>query len=255
MGFQGGFWMVVTKQNLVKAIPYLLSKLAGAGFLLFIFFIYGVLSLGVDMYETVEGISYWFIPAIVFSFFTILIDLLIYKLAIKNSAIIILLYMIAGFVFFISKLIFVILIWGSIISLIIYFGFYISIRYRKFRYVFSIVIPFLLFILINFDFTVKKGWKEISTSTSYEATYDFFNGKHEIPLQLEEGKTLVLSENFENTNDGGHGFYVLNEKDRKIGMKMNGNVLLYTANETGVYRLVFIGDDVKGYFNVKWEIE
>lgn len=242
--------MIVTKQNLMKAIPYLFSKLAGAGFLLFNIFIYGVLSLGVDMYETVEGISYWYIPTIVFSFFTILIDLLIYKLAIKNKALKILLYMIAGFVFFIPKLIFIIFIWGSIISLIIYFGFYISLHSKKFRYVFSIVIPFLLFILINFDFTVKKGWKEISTSTSYEATFDFFNGKHEIPLQLEEGKTLVLIKNLENT-----GFYVINEKDRKIDMKMNGNELQFTANEPGVYRLVFTGDDVKGYFNVKWKIE
>ena len=49
------------KINLIKAISYLITKLAGAGFLLFVISIYLLLSFGKDMYEFVEGISSGFL--------------------------------------------------------------------------------------------------------------------------------------------------------------------------------------------------
>ena len=251
------------KINLIKAIPYLTTKLAGAGFLLFVISNYLLLASGIDMYEFVEGISNWLLWIIVFGYgilCSLLIDLFVYKVQITSYLVRILLYIVAGYgIFFIITInVYIMLIAGTIgaiCSLIFYVGTYLSFRFKSFKYVFSIVVPIIFIILIGVDFTEKDQWVEVKSETSYTATFDHFNGKHEIPVLAKAGQTLTLSHDFKTTNGGGHGFHVLNEKNKLVGMtEFSEREWELNVQEAGVYRMVVTGDDVKGHFKVTWNI-
>lgn len=250
------------KINLIKAIPYLTTKLAGAGFLLFVISNYLLLGSGIDMYEFVEAISNWFLWIIVFGYgilCSLLIDLFVFKVPITSYLMKILLYIVAGYgVFIITMNIYIMLFAGTIgalCSLIFYIGTYISFRFKSFKYVFSIVVPLTIIILTGVDFTEKEQWVEVKRETSYTATFDHFNGKHEIPVLAKAGQTITLSHDFKTTNGGGHGFHVLNEKNKLVGMtEFSEGELKLKVQDAGVFRMVVTGDDVKGNFKVAWNI-
>lgn len=250
------------KINLIKAISYLITKLAGAGFLLFVISIYLLLSFGKDMYEFVEGVSSGFLWIIVFGYgilCSLLIDLWVLKVSNSIFSLKILLYILAGFGFFIitmdvSFMFFAGTI-GALCSLIFYVGTLLSFRFQSFKYVFSIVVPLIIIILMDVDFTEKEQWIEVKSETSYTATFDHFNGKHEIPILAKTDQTITLSYDFNPTNDGGHGFYMLNGKNKLVGLtEVSEKVLKLEVQKAGVYRMVVTGDDVKGNFKVKWSI-
>ncbi len=250
------------KINLIKAISYLITKLAGAGFLLFVISIYLLLSFGKDMYEFVEGISSGFLWIIVFGYgilCSLLIDLWVLKVPNSSLTVKILLYILAGYGFFIitmdvSFMLFAGTI-GALCSLIFYVGTLLSFRFQSFKYVFSIVVPLIIIILMDVDFTEKEQWIEVKSETSYTATFDHFNGKHEIPILAKSDQTITLSYDFNATNDGGHGFYMLNGKNKLVGLtEVSEEVLKLEVQKAGVYRMVVTGDDVKGNFKVKWSI-
>ena len=133
------------KINLLKAIPYLTTKLSGAGFLLFVISIYLLLESGRDMYEFVEGISNWFLWIIIFGYgilCSLFIDLFVYKVPFASYLVKILLYIVAGYgIFFIISInvyfIFIAGTIGAICSLIFYVGTYLSFRFKSFNSVFS----------------------------------------------------------------------------------------------------------------------
>lgn len=251
------------KINLLKAIPYLITKLSGAGFLLFVISFYLLLESGLDMYEFVEGISNWFLWIIVFGYgilCSLFIDLFVFKVPITSYLVKIILYIVAGYgIFFIITInvyiMFIAGTIGAICSLIFYVGTYLSFSFKSFKYVFSIVVPLTIIILMGVDFTEKEQWDEVISETSYTATFDHFNGKHEIPVLAKAGQTITLSHDFKATNDGGHGFHVINEKNKLVGMtEISEGELKLKVQDVGVYRMVVTGDDVKGEFNVTWNI-
>ncbi|MGW9604491.1 hypothetical protein, partial [Heyndrickxia sporothermodurans] len=75
--------MVVLRKRLIEGIPYLLTKFAGAGFLMFVISNYVLLVSGIDMYEFVEGIANWFLWGIVFGYgilCSLFIDLYVFRI-------------------------------------------------------------------------------------------------------------------------------------------------------------------------------
>lgn len=126
---------------------------------------------------------------------------------------------------------------------------------RWFRYGVAILVPVLLLVLINTDFTEKRGWTENGTENGFAAHFDYFNGEHEIPLQLEEGQTVRFYFDFQSKNGGGHGHTILDEKGRYAGMRETGDGW-YEVNveKSGVYRVVVQGLELSGSIEVKWEI-
>lgn len=253
--------MALSRQGLKSAIPYLITKLAGAGFLMFGMSIYLLLASGLDMYEFVEGISNWSLWLIVFGYgilCSLLIDLLVSKVLGTRYLVKIILYVVAGYAFFIINGVNVFTLIagtvGALCALIFYFGASISSRFMRFRYVFSFVMPLILVLLMPIDFTEKVQWIEEKSDHSYTASFDYFNGKHEIPVSATAGQTITLSHEFKNTNGGGHGFHVLNENNKLVGMtELSENELEFKAMDAGVYRIVVTGDDVKGRFEVTWK--
>lgn len=251
--------MVFTPKQL---IPYITTKLAGAGFLLCVMFTYLFLASGFDLYKFVEGISNGMLWLVVFGY-GILCSLLIDLLAVKIPKGKYFLYIVSGYaVFIINGLNVYTLIAGTVgalSSLIFYFGTYLSFRLKTFTYFFSIFVPLFFIILMNVDFTEKKQWHEVKDGSSYTATFEQFNGKHEIPIQAKAGQTIIsiiFSYDFINKNGGGHGFHILDEKNNLVGMnEINEQESQFKIKDDGIYRMVVTGDDVKGKFSLTWRIE
>ncbi|WP_339229307.1 hypothetical protein NSQ77_05220 [Oceanobacillus sp. FSL K6-2867] len=250
------------KQNIINAFLYLTTKLAGAGFLYSVMSIYFLIATGFDLYEYVEETSHGFLLYTVYVYgiaCSIIIDLITYKIPKKNYSVKILLYIVAGYAYFMARELSVIMFIagtvGALCSVLFYFGTYKSFRSQTFKYT-VIIAPLFFIILLNFDFTEKENWVEVGSDHSYTATFEYFNGKHEIPIHLKEGQTITVFHDFNNTNGGGHGFHVLNEINNLVGMtEVNEKKVRLKVQDSGVYRIVVTGDDVKGSFIVTWEIE
>ena len=253
---------MVNKQKLIKTIPYLMIKFAGAGFLLAVNAMYLFVSSKLDLYDFVEDMSHPFFWIIIFGYgitCSLLIDFAMFKFPRAGYKLKLLLYIVAGFGFFIiSWNMYLILfagIIGALCALIFYGGTWISSRIPAFRYIFSIVMPLGILFLMNVDFTEKEQWVEDKNDTSYTATFTYFNGKHEIPIEAKAGQIVHLSYKFTSTNGGGHGFHVLNEHNRLVGMtRVSDNEVNWEVEDTGVYRAVVTGDDVSGKFKVNWSM-
>ena len=250
------------KQNLIKAFLYLTTKLAGAGFLYLVMSGYLLISTGFDLYEFVEEISHgflWFVVYVYGILCSIIIDLLTYKVSKKQFSVKILLYVVAGYAFFIVREINVIMLIagtvGALCSIIFYVGAYNSFRFQSFKYA-VIIAPLFVTMLMNFDFTEKEQWVEVRSDNTYIATFEYFNGKHEIPFHVKEGQTITVFHEFKNSNGGGHGSHFLNEKNDLVGMtEVSEKKVKIEIQDSGVYSMVVTGDDVKGSFIVTWEID
>jgi len=255
----------INKQGTFKLLSYVTTKLAAAGFLLSVFFTFLLVASDFDMYEFVESISEWFLWAVCFGyaiFCSVVIDLVTYKFPRISHKVKIALYLIAGFsLFLVISLevnIFTIIAGtvGAISALVYYFGTYLSDKIKPFRYIFAFILPIVFLVFIPFDFTEKEQWHEVKKENSYEATFEHFNGEHEVSIPLKAGQQVILSHQFQNTNGGGHGFRIKNEENKLVGITELGEYKWkFEVQETGVYRFVVTGDDVKGGFQLSWEIQ
>ncbi|MGY4691047.1 hypothetical protein ACW9JV_14755 [Salibacterium sp. K-3] len=145
---------------------------------------------------------------------------------------------------------------GAGCALLFYAGTAISRRAAPLKYGLAIFVPCFLLILIPIDFTEKEQWTGTRDGTSYTASFEYFHGKHEIPVHAEAGQTITISHDFTSTNGGGHGFHVLNEKNNLVPMPRIGeDKAAVEATYNGEYRLVVTGNEVEGNFTVYWEIE
>lgn len=238
------------------------TKLAGAGFLFIVMSIYLLIATGFDLYEFVEGISHGFLWFVVYGYGilgSVIIDLLALKIPKENYSVRIILHIVAGYAFFmireISVIMFIAGTVGALCSLLFYFGTYKSFRFQSFKYV-VIFAPLFLIILMNFNFTEKEQWFEAKSDNSYSATFEHFNGKHEIPIRLKEGQTITVFHDFKNTNGGGHGSHFLNEKNNLVGMTVvSEKKFKLRVQNSGIYRMIVTGDNVKGSFIVTWKID
>jgi hypothetical protein len=253
--------MIENRQRVKKAIPYLTTKIASAGFLMFVLSICFILLTGLDMYEFVEEISNWYIWAILYGYgilCSMFIDLILIKKTKMDSFIRIILYIVAGYaIFLINGMNAFTLIAGTVgalCSIIFYFGTLLSSGYKIIKPAFAVLVPLTLLLLTNVDFTEKEQWVEEKGDNTYSATFDHFNGKHEIPLNLKAGQTITIYHEFHNTNGGGHGFHILNERNHLVGVTEGiDNEVILEVEDAGIYRIVITGDDVKGGFNVAWK--
>jgi len=244
---------------------YILSKLSGAGFSLFVFFAMFVLpKMGLYAYsEQFANSAYW---KIFFGYgiaCSVIIDLITIKLERLKVLSRILLHAIAGNLFFlgleVSMSSFLIGMFGSFFALFFFWGTYAYpiIRGRKVApYLFSLIIPSILLLIANIDFTTKSNWVEERTAISYTAFFDYFHGKHEIPIQVSQGDVITLSIYVRNKNGGGHGFHIKDERGNHVGMEPDGDssVKLY-VQKSEIYDVTVTGDKLQGGFTLAWRIE
>jgi hypothetical protein len=244
-----------------EVISYLITKLSGAGFSIFIFFIATLFLADFDMYEAVKNIANPFIWLVFYGYgmlCSLFIDWLAVKIAKITTTIKVILYILAGYAIFIP--------WGwvaliagtvgALCSLLFYFGTYVSRKTALFKYGFALATPFVLLILMNIDFTVKKQWEETKSDSSYTASFAYFNGEHAIPIRAEKGQTITFSVQFNNIEEGGYGHYVLNEENDFVGMnEVAEKTHRIKVKESGIYRIIVTGDNLKGSFQVTWHVD
>ena len=249
---------------------YILNKLAALGLLVFIMCVFTILSTRFDLYEFTESLSnitFWGWICVYALMTTMLIDLICYKwkrFTIKTS---IVLHCILGFFIFIPLMgvNFYTMIAGSVGALCAFiyaFSYYFLVRKNRLAWTFLLVIPILLCIR-PMDFTIKEGWTEEKTKSSFLAEFTRFNGKNEIPMILEKGDLVTTYISFKEKNGGGYGYHILDNNGELVGMtELDGayedydtNAFQFKAKKSGIYRVVLTGDNLRGKIDVKWEID
>lgn len=264
----------IIKSKLI--FSYIISKLAAASFLIFFFFLFAFFGADMVMYQTVEGISNKMLWTLVYGYgilASVLIDWLIKKYAVTKVKTKIGFYIIAGFSVFLifgfivnivsgdyfnlEFLLYFILagIVGAFCALIFFLG-TVIVNYSKiFTYTFAFLVPIGLCIIIFKDYTVKKNWDSIQHENSYAASFTYFNGKYEIPIEAKKGQTIKITQQFHAENGGGHGFHIKDENNRYVGMqRIAEDQFKFELKKSGVYRAVVTGDEVSGSFYVQWDI-
>ncbi|MFE8699547.1 hypothetical protein ACFYKX_02800 [Cytobacillus sp. FJAT-54145] len=243
-----------------EAVGYIIKKLTGAGFALTLGFAFFLFLVRFDLFEYSEGLSnpfYWGILYGYGIFASIIIDFITNKVTFFNKKRTIILYAVAGFTFFILNGInpFTLIagLIGAVCAAIFYLGTYLSDKNTYFKYSFAFVLPLSLLLLSSFDFSEKEGWQATTEAESFHASFDYFNGKHEIPLQVKEGDQITFKLDVSPTNGGGHGFHVKNDKGDLVGLEDSGNKMTFVAEYSGIYHIVIKGDDLKGEVAVFWE--
>lgn len=242
-------------------LRYFSTKLAGAGFALSMFFMYLFFVENFNLFNFVEATSNWWIWAIIFIYGIIsssIIDWLAKKWSILDSYKIFA-YILAGFLFFfifgISIFAVIAGIVGAIVAVIFFGGEWLAKHSKKLTTVF-IIMPLLFLVLLQFDFTVKKGWQETRNDEEYTATFKYFNGEHKIPFELERGDVLTYTVHTHIANGGGYGNSFQGESSNLMGQTLLDDYTLQVEIEkAGTYNIVLTGDKLAGKFTVTWTIE
>jgi hypothetical protein len=242
---------------------YLLTKFAGAGFSIFIYFLVILMSAEFDMYDIVENFNQtkmlWFIFYAYGITCSIVIDGLTTRVKKFHQTTKIVLYIVAGFAYFLVRGVNPFTLFagavGAIFSLLFYLETIFSKKNVWRRWLFAVVIPLFLITLLSIDFTTKKQWNETRTDNSFQATFSYFHGKHEIPVHLEQGDTLTFTIEFHPTNGGGYGYHVRNKENQYVGItELGENTRSITAKDTGTYYIVVTGHHLSGRITVEWEV-
>ncbi|GIP34678.1 hypothetical protein [Paenibacillus sp. J2TS4] len=245
-------------------IPFLLTKLAGAGLSMAVFFAFILQASRFDLFQWSEELSRWMYWGLFFGYgiaCSFVIDGLTFRLrGFPRLLVKIGLYVIAGFAFFIFKEVNGYTLFagtvGAACALIFYFGTYASRQNPLFKYIFAVGLPLLFLLAANLDFTKKADWEEERTASSYSASFSYFNGKHEIPVRAKEGQSLTISIGFHRENEGGYGFHMLNDHNQYVGLtEAGGGKWKLSVPKTGVYKWVVTGDGLRGSFEVLWHVE
>lgn len=252
--------MIQSNENQKKIVFYLTKKLSAAGFLLSIFSVI-IFTSSMELYDFSESMSVWFLWVMIYGYgilSSIVIDLLKFKMAFINVYIEVLLYLTAGFLPFVfimdSPYIFIAGFVGAF-SAILFLAGHEFIKHKVTKSVFAFVIPITFLVIANIDFTSKQNWQEETTDSSYSVSFDYFNGKHHIPVEAESGERIIFTIDFINEN-GGYGYSILNVDKDPIGMEiLSDNKLMATAPKDGIYFIEIRGDNLQGKIEVDWKTE
>ncbi|WP_246939228.1 hypothetical protein [Bacillus pinisoli] len=247
-----------------KIYTYILTKLAGAGFILSLIGLFLLINNRFDLFDFSETLSTPFLWVILYGygiFCSLVIDLLNLKYNL-NDVVRRGLYIGAGFIIFLIQGVNLITIMAGVIGAGSAFLFYIAMnlssKSKLFKYIFSIALPIILVIVASLDFTVKKHWVERldHTNKTFSAEFDYFNGHHEIPIHVEKGNTLTFSVDIINKNGGGHGLHILDDHNNLVGInETNNHTYSLKAEREQAYKIVLKGDDLQGSYFVKWTVE
>ncbi|MBK5502577.1 MULTISPECIES: hypothetical protein [Peribacillus] len=256
-----------------NVMEYILNKLAALGLLVFIMCIYIILGTEFDLYEFTESISNIKVWGLICGYalvMTVLIDLVRYKWREVTYKTSILLHCLAGFIVFFPFMginLFSLIAGsvGALCAFIYAFSYYFLEKKKQLVWISLLVFPLLLCIRL-FDFTIKEDWTEEKTKSSFSAEFERFNGKNEIPISLKKGDVVTSYISFDQMNEGGYGYHILDNNGKLVEMKeledtygeyrdIDTNVIQFNAEKAGIYILIVTGDNLKGKIDVKWEID
>jgi hypothetical protein len=249
-------------------IKYLLNKLIAAGFAATIFFITWLILNGFKLIDLLDFFKQQHIVLVIFLYgitCSLIIDYITkYISKNKNNSLGVVLYIIAGFSFFIfytrevGWLLFL-GVFGVGSALLFYLGIFIANKKLLIKYIFiifPILILYLMFVLLD----RKVNWTEVRTDSTYEAKFDYFIGSKEIPINMDKGQTLIFLITWDtksiSNNGGATGQHVLNPDGKYYAFSDTKDYRNeFTADANGVYKIVADADRLKGSFKLTWTLE
>ncbi|MGG4407299.1 hypothetical protein ABER75_00920 [Niallia taxi] len=233
---------------------FLLSDIAGAGFLVVVYM--GIiLFLDRNMYAFTTNLAYW----IVFWCCGTLCSLLIGQIISSRPSWKLPVYIVVFGVFFLllqqTHTIALAGLYGAICTLLLYFGKYLAKNIKIFKASFCVIpLLFLLFLILLPDTTVKKEWNEVVGQNSYSAYFLYFNGEKEIPVEAKAGEELLVKVQVQNENGGGYSYYIVDGQNRTLSqLEEESRELKLHIKKTGTYTIVLKGNGLRGGFDVEWQ--
>jgi hypothetical protein len=247
----------------MQAMEYLAAK-AAAGIVLFILFI--IVAAGWDLYAWSELLHEWMWSSLIVGYapvYSMVTDAVAkltrpkYRLSVQ-----LLLYTLGGFLPFVIwfRVQFFIVLYAGLIGTVcayVYLVLYLVLKKRGlYTLVAAAVALSILLVLFFHDFTVKRGWSELRGDTSYEASFSLLHGQISVPIEVEAGQLIEFSVNWQTS--GGNGYSLKAPDGKYAGMEPVGDfdssTRRFTAEESGVYRIVLTGDRLTGRLKVEWSI-
>jgi hypothetical protein len=244
---------------------FIVARLAGAGLAIILFVMFFLYTSRFNVYEVFNDFHLgWRILWLIFYGYGIacstVIDLIMLRIKKREIRALVRgpIYFIAGFTFFqvqgMNVYSIIAGMFGGLFALVFYVGTLLAGSSRSLRWIFALAAPLALLVLLQFDYTVKKGWSERSTGTSYEANFHYFNGRHEIPIYLDQGQELRFRVAIQ-AERGGYGRHLLDDRNRKVPHAETGSGYhSMQAQRNGMYRIVFTGNRMEGAAKVDWEV-
>ncbi|MBO2535902.1 hypothetical protein [Rummeliibacillus suwonensis] len=67
---------------------------------------------------------------------------------------------------------------------------------------------------------------------------------------------MIFTRQFHAENGGGHGFHIVDEKGRYVGVQsISEDRMKMNVKKAGIYRAIVTGDEVAGSFYISWNSE
>ncbi len=241
---------------------YLLEKLSASGFIWFVFCVVMLIGAGGDLYEFADSVRNAVLWAVFFGYAVIssmLIDLIYTISPIRGQKSKIILYIASGYlIFLLSGDLMFGLIAGTVGAAfaLLFFAAAQFLKKDFLKYLFGLAVPFIILAVSQMDFTEKQGWESKRTYSSYTATFDYFNGRHEIPIRLMKGETVLFSVEVKSENGGGYGYHVETENGEIEGVRLiSDGKMSFVAEEMGKYQIVMEGHNLEGMIFVDWRLK
>lgn len=148
-----------------------------------------------------------------------------------------------------------------IFGLTYFIGTSLAKHFTKTGYIFSIVISLSLLLISMIDFTEKIQWVETKAETSYDVSFELFNGKHELPITVEKGHFEITIE-AEHKNGQSYNMKIYDEEGHEVQMSNNLHEAKYESkfwtefpiDKNGTVKLIMYGSHFSGSFHIEWSV-
>jgi len=117
-----------------------------------------------------------------------------------------------------------------------------------------LLIPMLL---LSSCSQTKIGWVQMNYADVFAASYRLFDGEERERINIDAGDTLSLSYDI-NVKNGALSLQFVNPDEEIIleetYIEDGEGVFDFTAEESGRYTLIVLGDNTEGNFDLTWDI-
>jgi hypothetical protein len=246
-------------------------KLASAGFTMLLFWFFCLLLTG-DGYQSLGAMQELKIWPIIYLYgisSSLIIDLILKCVSRHREPIKAILYIFFGLAYYSYSLTYnsfaaflFIGVFGVIFALMYYWGTFLFRKMRWSNYIFALAIPIILFVVMKVSLMDRYvNWKETYTQSAqntYEATFDYFNGSKDIPVQVLKGQILTFKITWDTQGvgqGGATGQHVIKPNGEYAGMEQTSDhQTMVRIKESGTYKIVADADRLKGRLKVVWEV-
>ncbi|GFZ32735.1 hypothetical protein CSC2_32610 [Clostridium zeae] len=140
--------------------------------------------------------------------------------------------------------------------------------FKKYKHIWIIFIVVIMVVALAITVLIKgtfngkfytdsfseRGAFETSTLSSWNKSYNYFNGSVNKRIKVKADEELTI--NYSSAvKEGSLKIIFFNEEDKEIKnlLEDNSGVFKYTAKEKGTCHIQVVGEKTKGEFNLSWK--